>query len=39
MDNVLNFKQIEEDFGKIHALIDKLYQNEDDLLPQNSFLF
>ena len=39
MDHVLNFHQIEQDFRKIHQLIDKLYQNEDDLEPQNSYLF
>ena len=33
MDQVLNFQMIESEFSKLHLLIDKLYQNEDDLTP------
>lgn len=39
MDSVLDFSNIEQQFSKIHLLIDNLFQNEDDLKPQNSYLF
>ena len=39
MDTVLDFGQIEQEFSKIHILVDNLFQNEDDLKPQNSYLF
>lgn len=39
MTSILDFESIERDFGKVHLLIDKLFQNEDDLVPQNSYLF
>ena len=33
MDSVLDFSNIEQQFSKIHLLIDNLFQNEDDLKP------
>ncbi len=36
---ILDTDSIEKDFGKIHLLIDKLFQNEEDLEQQNSYLF
>ena len=39
VSQILDTGRIEKDFGKIHLLIDKLFQNEDDLEQQNSHLF
>lgn len=36
---ILDINSIEADFGQLHHLIDKLFQNEDDMEQQNSYLF
>ena len=36
---ILDIDRIESDFGQLHHLIDKLFQNEDDMEQQNSNLF
>lgn len=36
---ILDIDNIESDFGQLHHLIDKLFQNEEDMEQQNSYLF
>jgi hypothetical protein len=39
MEAVLDFNTIQHEFAKVHLLIDRLFQNENDLPQQNSYLF
>ena len=39
VEQILDVDSIERDFARLHHLVDKLYQNDDDLPQQNSYLF
>ena len=39
IQKILDADQVDVEFGQIHLLVDKLFQNEDDMEQSNSYLF
>ena len=39
IDQILDTTKVETEFSKLHLLMDRLFQNEDDMQQQNSYLF